>query len=205
MKTGLCRTVGFALLVAVTLSLLVAANVPAQEVTATITGTITDPSGGAIVGATVTAKDVARGTVFTATTGSEGAFYINRVAVGTYDVKVEAAGFTTALQPGIVLVLNQTARLDIQLKVGQTSEVVEVTGAPPVLQTETTQVSTIIDSRTNDNLPLATRNYVQLTLLAPGSVTPNPDGFNNGDNTASGSRPYINGNREQSNNFLLDG
>ncbi|HET9801948.1 MAG TPA: carboxypeptidase-like regulatory domain-containing protein, partial [Candidatus Acidoferrum sp.] len=176
-----------------------------QEVTATLTGTVTDQSGAAVAGAKVSAKDVLRGTVFTAISGSEGAFYINRIPVGTYDVRVEAQGFQTALQPGITLVLNQTARLEIQLKVGQATQVVEVTSAPPVLQTDTVQVSTIIDSRTNDNLPLATRNYVQLTLLSPGAVTPNPDGFNSGDNTASGSRPYINGNREQSNNFLLDG
>jgi len=197
------RVLGTALLVAV---LLVSAGAAlAQEVTATLTGTVTDPSGAAVSGAKVSAKDVARGTSWTAVTGSEGAFYINRIPVGTYDVRVEASGFQTALQPGITLVLNQTARLEIQLKVGQATQVVEVTSAPPVLQTDTTQVSTIIDSRTNDNLPLATRNYVQLTLLSPGAVTPDPSSFNNGDNTSRGGRPYINGNREQSNNFLLDG
>lgn len=176
-----------------------------QDVTASITGTVTDSTGAAVAGAKVTAKDAARGTVWTTTTSSDGAFYINRVAVGTYDLKVEAPGFQTALQAGLTLVLNQTARLEIQLKVGQVTQVVEVSGAPPVLQTDATQLGTVIDSRTNDNLPLATRNYVQLTLLAPGSVTPNPASFNNGDNTANGGRPYINGNREQSNNFLLDG
>jgi len=176
-----------------------------QEVTASLTGTVTDQSGAAVAGAKVTAKDALRGTTYSATSGSEGAFYINRIPVGTYDVRVEAQGFQTALQPGITLVLNQTARLEIQLKVGQATQVVEVTSAPPVLQTDAVQVNTIIDSRTNDNLPLATRNYVQLTLLSPGAVTPNPSSFNNGDNTASGGRPYINGNREQSNNFLLDG
>ncbi len=93
----------------------------------------------------------------------------------------------------------------MQMKMGQVSETVEVTGAAPVLQTDRTEVSTVIDSTTNDALPLATRNYVQLTLLAPGAVTPNPSSFNNGDNTANGGRPYINGNREQANNFILDG
>src|SRR5204862_396601 len=73
------------------------------------------------------------------------------------------------------------------------------------LKTETTQVDTIINSATNETLPLATRNYVELTLLSPGAVTPDPSSFNNGDNTASGGRPFINGNREQSNNFILDG
>src|SRR5204863_6752700 len=125
--------------------------------------------------------------------------------VGTYTIKITASGFQTAVHPAITLVLNQTARIDMQMKIGTVSETVEVTGSAPVLQTDRTELSTIIDSTTNDTLPLATRNYVQLTLLAPGSVTPAPNSFNNGDNTASGGRPYINGNREQANNFILDG
>jgi hypothetical protein len=92
------------------------------------------------------------------------------------------------------------------LKVGQVTETVEVSGAAPVLKTETTEVDTVIDARTNDNLPLATRNPVQLTLLAPGAVTVDAHSLNLGSNTAEGGgRPYINGNREQANNFLLDG
>ena len=88
---------------------------------------------------------------------------------------------------------------------GNIVDTVEVNAAPPLLQTESTQLGTVIDSRTNTQLPLATRNYVQLTLLAPGSVHPNPQNFQNGQTTGSTARPYINGNREQSNNFLLDG
>jgi len=81
------------------------------------------------------------------------------------------------------------------------SETVEVSGAAPILKTEATQIDTIIDSATNDALPLATRNYVELTLLSPGAVHPDPSSFNNGDNVQSGARPFINGNREQANNF----
>ncbi len=176
-----------------------------QEVTASIVGTVTDPSGAPLKDADVTATDTERGTVQSTKTNDAGAYNITRVPVGNYTVKISAAGFQTAVHSGIVLVLNQTARIDMQMKLGQVSETVEVTGSAPILQTDRTEVGTVIDSTTNEALPLATRNYVQLTLLAPGAITPSPDGFNNGDNTANGSRPYINGNREQANNFILDG
>jgi hypothetical protein len=177
-----------------------------QEVTAAITGTVVDPSNAPIKGATVTAKDVDRGTVWTAQTNDAGVFNILRVPVGNYSVSASAAGFDTENYPPFTLVLNQTARLKFEMKVGKVSETVEVAASSPVLQTENAQVSTIIDARTSDNLPLATRNYVQLTLLSPGSVSVDPASMNLGSNTAEeGGRPYINGNREQANNFLLDG
>jgi len=190
-----------------TLALLICgANVAlAQEVTATISGTITDQSGAAISGATVTATSVERGQKYTATTNDTGLYRIPQLPVGNYDLRVEKTGFQTALMPAFTLVLNQVARIDVEMKVGQVSQTVEVTGAAPILKTETTQVDTIIDAQTNDALPLATRNYVELTLLSPGALHPDPSAFNNGDNVNSGARPFINGNREQSNNFLLDG
>jgi len=193
--------------VLVVLAALFGLTMPAwsQEVTASIVGTVTDPSGAPINGATITAKDKDRGVDYTTKTNDAGSYNLTRVPVGSYEVRVGAQGFQTSVHPPFTLVLNQTARLDVQLKVGQVTETVEVTGAAPILQTETTQVSTVIDSTSTDKLPLATRNYVQLTLLSPGAVHPSPTSFNNGDNTASGARPYINGNREQSNNFILDG
>src|SRR5437667_1142904 len=181
------------------------APLSAQEITAAIVGTVTDPSGAPISGASVTATDTQRGTVWTAKTNDAGVYNLPRVPVGNYTVKVSAPGFQTAVHPPFTLVLNQTAPIDVQMKMGKVTETVEVTSTAPILQTETTQVSNIIDSATNDRLPLATRNYVQLTLLAPGAVSPNPANFNNGDNTANGARPYINGNREHANNFVLDG
>ena len=178
----------------------------AQEVTATIVGTVTDPSGAAISGATVTATDTDRGTIWNRTTNETGNYNIPRLPVGTYVVKVTANGFQAAAHTPLTLVLNQSARLDFQMKVGQSTETIEVTSITPTLKTETTEVDTIVDSRTNDNLPLATRNPVQLTLLAPGAVTVDSASLNLGSNTAEGGgRPYINGNREQANNFLLDG
>jgi len=177
-----------------------------QEVTASITGTVTDPSGAAVAGATVTATSQERGLTYNGVTNDSGLYRIAQLPVGTYGLKVEKSGFALASHPPFVLTLNQVARVDITMKVGGASETVEVTGAAPVMETDVTQVDTIINAATNDNLPLASRNYVQLTLLAPGSVSTDPSSFNNGNNTGGyGGRPLINGNREQSNNFLLDG
>ena len=176
-----------------------------QQVTAAITGNVVDPGGAPINGATVTATDTERGTVYTTKTADSGVFNFTRIPIGTYEVRVTATGFETTVQPPFTLVLNQTARLDFKMKVGAVTETVQVTSELPQLQTDTTQVSTLIDTTTVNNIPLATRNYIELTLLAPGSISPDPANFNNGDNTASGARPYINGNREQANNFLLDG
>ena len=176
-----------------------------QQVTAAITGKVTDPSGASVLNAAVTATDTARGSTWPTLSNAEGIYDLPRVPVGTYNVKVEAQGFQTAQQSGILLVLNQTARLDFQLRIGNSSQSVEVTGVTPLLKTDSTQLDTVIDARTNEALPLATRNYVQLTLLAPGSVTTNPSEFTGPQSTFSGGRPYINGNREEANTFLLDG
>jgi len=177
----------------------------AQQVTASITGKVTDPSGAAIPGAKVTATDTARGTKYNATTNSEGFYNLSNLPVGSYDLRVENQGFQTATQSNIVLQLNQVARIDVPMQVGNVATTVEVTSTAPLLQTESTLLGQVIDERTNTTLPLATRNYVQLTLLAPGSVHPDPSSFTNGQTTANSGRPYVNGNREQTNNFILDG
>jgi Carboxypeptidase regulatory-like domain/TonB dependent receptor len=178
----------------------------AQEVTATVTGTVTDTSGAVVAGAVVTVKSVERGVVYTAATNDSGLYHVSQLPVGNYEVRVEKPGFSSVEYPAFTLSLNQVAKIDVEMKVGQVSQTIEVTGAAPVLKTEAAQVDTIINAATNDNLPLASRNYVQLTLLAPGAVSTDPSSFNNGNNTGGyGGRPLINGNREQANDFLLDG
>jgi hypothetical protein len=176
-----------------------------QQITAAITGTVEDSAGAALNDATVTARDTERGTASTTKTTQGGVFNFNNLPIGTYEVKAEAAGFDTEVQPPIVLVLNERARLEFKMKVGAVTNTVQVNSEAPQLQSDTTQVSTLLDANTIAGIPLATRNYVELTLLAPGSVTPDNSTFNNGDNTANGGRPSINGNREQSDNFILDG
>jgi hypothetical protein len=173
------QSVGLTILCVTLLALLCGANRAwAQDVTATITGTVTDPSGATVVGATVTVKSVERGVTYTAASNEAGLYRVSQLPVGNYELRVEKEGFQTSVYPAFTLVLNQVARIDVALKVGQVTQTVEVTGAVPVLKTESTQVDTIINSSTNDNLPLASRNYVQLTLLAPGSVSTDPSSFN---------------------------
>src|SRR5579884_3299518 len=118
----------------------------AQEVTGTIVGTITDPSGAPIKGATVTATDTNRGTLWSAKTNDTGAYSLLRLPIGSYSVKVAASGFDTAVRPAFPLQINQTARVDVQLRVGQVTESIEVNTEAPVLQTDNAQVGTVIDS-----------------------------------------------------------
>ncbi len=177
----------------------------AQEITGGITGIVTDPSGAAVPGATVTATSVAQGTVWKAASNNSGVYNFPRLPAGQYTVKATAKGFATATKAAFELQMNQVARVDIQLKVGSSTTTVEVTGAPPLLQTDTMQRGFVTNSNFNVNLPLATRNFIQLTLLAPGVTTPDPSSFRNGQRTGGGGRPYVNGNREEANNFLLDG
>ncbi len=185
--------------------LLLAGYAIAQEVSAGITGRVTDPSGASIVGAKVNAKDLDRGTDWPTVTNQDGIYAFPRVPPGRYELKVEAQGFKTYSNPDVALEVNQRARVDVAMQVGAITESVSVTGEAPVLQTDTTQVGSVIASDIIDATPLISRNPVALTLLTAGVTTPDPSSFNNGMRSAGGGRPYVNGNREEANNFLLDG
>jgi Carboxypeptidase regulatory-like domain/TonB dependent receptor len=176
-----------------------------QQASGSITGSVTDASGAAVSDATVTARDVDRGTTLTTQTNSSGAYNFPQVTVGNIEVAVQASGFSKEVHPPFTLILNQIARLDFQLKVGNVSQTVEVTAAPPLLQTDSTELSTLLDSTATTALPLSTRNVNQLVLLTPGVVSPNIFAFQAPQATFGTGRPYVNGAREQDNNFSLDG
>ncbi len=177
----------------------------AQQTTGSITGLVTDSSGAVIANATVTVTDMDRGTTWTTKTTDAGLYEFPTIPVGRVQVKVEASGFGGEVRNPFTLVLNQAAHVDFQLKVGGVNQTVEVTGAPPLLQTGTTEVGTLIDSNAASNLPLATRDINQLTLLAPGVLTSNIFAFESPQTTFGTGRPYVNGAREQDDNFILDG
>src|ERR1700684_1756788 len=115
---------GVALLAAV---FAVLAPARAQETTGSINGSVTDASGAALAGATVTATDVARGTAYPAQTNNDGAYYLTHLPIGRYTVKVEAKGFETSVHSAFDLVLDQVARIDMQMTVGTMSQTAEVT------------------------------------------------------------------------------
>jgi hypothetical protein len=177
----------------------------AQQAAGSVTGLVADASGSAIPNATVTVRDVDRNTTWVTTTTGAGLYDFPSIPVGRIEVKVEATGFATEVRTPFTLVLNQVARVDFQLKVGAVSTTVEVDEAPPLLQTASTQMSTLIDANAASNLPLATRDLNQLTLLAPGVVTPNVFSFEAPVSTFGTGRPFVNGAREQDDTFSLDG
>jgi hypothetical protein len=198
--------VNFTVLLGICLLLVVAMGTGwSQSSTAAMNGQVTDVSGAVVANASVIAKDLDRGTVWPATTNEGGYYDLPRLPVGNYEVRVEAKGFQTAVRSSVVLVLDQAAKLDFQLQVGQISQTMEVVSAAPLLQTENTQISTVMESQAIESLPLETRNYNQLALLMPGTVTTSPASFNTGQSTFNSGRPYINGNREQASYYLLDG
>src|SRR5215831_18635940 len=163
-RTNFHRALAGSVLLLLTALFLLPSSAWTQEVTASIVGTVVDPSGAAVSGATITAKDLDRGTVLTTSTNDAGAFNISSVPVGRYQVKVEAKGFQSVINQALTVSLNQTARLNIQLRVGQTTETVEVSGEAPLLQTDTSLLGTLVDANAVSSLPLSTHNTNQLTL-----------------------------------------
>ncbi len=176
-----------------------------QNVTASVTGTVTDDTGAIVSGATVTATNNATGVESTATSNDAGVYTITGLNIGTYVIRAEASGFKKAATNSIQLESGQVARVPIKLEVGGVTEEVEVKGVNPILQTENAVVSEIITGSTVVALPLNGRNFAQLTLLTPGAQTHAPTSFTDANPTTSSGRPYVNGQREQSNNFMLDG
>jgi hypothetical protein len=180
-----------------------AAPLLAQTQFASFTGAITSKDGGPVPNVEVVATNVATQVRHTARTNNDGIYTISALPIGTYRVRAESPGFRAYETTPIRLESGQIARLDIPLQLG-VSESVEVTGVSPILQTQDAVVGEVISEGTIKNLPLNGRNFSQLSLLLPGVVSTDPNSFTNPKNFGSG-RPNVNGQREQENNYMLDG
>jgi hypothetical protein len=175
--------------------------VPAQTFQGSFAGTITDPSGAVIPGVNVTAVEQSNGLSRSAATQEDGTYLIPLLPPGLYELTAERAGFEKATQGSITLGVNGHLEIDWQLKVGAQSTVVTITETPPVLDRQTSSVGTTIEEAKVAQIPINGRNFLQLTLLAPG-VVPGTSGSRISDR---GGAINVNGMRDSMNSYWLDG
>lgn len=201
------KSLHLALSLALLLILFSAAKVSAQT-SGEITGLITDSSGAAVTGATVTVISQATGATRRATTNSEGLYAFPSLPPGDYEMKVEQQGFKSAVRGNLQLQVQQTARIDIALEVGSVGETVTVSGGVPLLSTESTSVGTVIENKRIVDLPLNGRNFLQLVATAPnvsfGFADAGQAGSRQGGIRAS-QNISVAGQRSYFNRFTIDG
>jgi len=180
----------------------------AQTVTGNVTGTVTDPSGAAVSGATVKARNVRTGVESEATTNPSGVYSIRFLPIGQYELTVTASGFATQAVPAFSLEIDQTAKFNVQMTVGSTTQTVNVNGSTaPILNTDNPTLSGTFTANTIQNFPLNGLDFSALTLYVPGAVS---TAGTSGTTSIERSTYYtdsvnVNGNRAQANNYTLDG
>ncbi|MGI4756171.1 MAG: carboxypeptidase regulatory-like domain-containing protein [Janthinobacterium lividum] len=200
----------FPTVAAYTVAALSAGGAQAQTVTATITGTVLDPSGAAVPGATITAINVTTGVRSTAASNGTGSYSIRFLPIGRYTVQVDAAGFGTQNLPEVQLEISQTAKIDIHVTVSASSTSVDVQStATPILDTTDGTIGLSLSEQQIQTIPLNGRNFSSVTLFQPGAVNTDPQGLTGGNalerNTYNNGIVAVNGNRAQANNYTLDG
>jgi hypothetical protein len=150
--------------------LLATAEVHAQGVGASgnINGTVSDPTGAIVPKTSVTAIETARGTRYATTTNASGQYSFPGLPPGTYDVTAQIAGFQTEIQKGVVVNVGETATVDFRLRLAASGQAVEITAAPPVVDTERGSQADTVEQEYIENLPIDRRDYLTYTLLLPG-------------------------------------
>jgi hypothetical protein len=183
----------------------------AQKASASINGSLTDESGAAVVGATITLDSVETGVTRSTVSNATGDYVFVDVLPAAYTMKVTKEGFATITQPQFTMYVNQTATFNFHLQVGSTQQSITVEAQAEAIQSSTAELGTVINERAVNDLPLNGRNFTQLLALTPGaspvSVAQNTNGGGGFAGNAIGSFtfPALNGQRNRSNMFLLDG
>jgi hypothetical protein len=206
---NLKSTVRLPLLLAICF-LLLPGRLFAQTITGAIRGAIQDQTGASIRGAQVTAMNTATGVVKKTVTDKGGFYNFQFLQIGTYLVSAQASGFGEAAKPPFQLEVDQVASVNLRLKVGEASTTVTVENSPtPILNTENATTGLTLSAGMIANIPLNGPNFSTLTQFLPGSVSAQPTGFQGSNSierdTGSNDVPSFNGNRQQTNNYLLDG
>lgn len=192
------------------LSFVLAARALAQT-TAGLNGTVTDSSGAVVPDVRVTLTSAETGARREALTNEAGLYQFPLLQPGVYSLSVQKQGFKQVTEEGFQLQLNQVARIDFTLSPGAVSDTIDVKAVAPLLEASTSSVGQVIETKAVSDLPLNGRNFAQLAILGPGVTGV---GYSASGTIGSGTRPddmrpgtelFSNGNREQSNNFMLDG
>src|SRR5262245_33883628 len=173
-----------------------------QVSTAQLLGTVRDASGATVAGAVVTLKSATKGTSTSVTTDSEGSYVFPQVPVDTYSIEVSMQGFKRYEIPNIKLDVNQKARVDVELAVGQITELISVNSDTKLVNTVDGEVSTVVAQKNIVELPLKGRQFLELAFLTPGVVDGPASDYRRG---IQGIAPAINGNRPESNSYTLNG
>ncbi|MBI3698560.1 MAG: TonB-dependent receptor, partial [Acidobacteria bacterium] len=180
----------------------------AQTPTAEITGTVSDPTNAVVAGATVAITNLGTNLQRVLATNSAGVYDAPSLAPGVYSIRVTMTGFKAEVRNNIEVQVNQVARLNFTLEVGNVSETVEVEAAAPTLETETTTIGTVIENKRIQELPLNGRNYLQLASLVPGATTYGPSNSiaqARGGGDRSNFQLNLSGQRLEYNHYSLDG
>ena len=181
--------------------LILTTTVFASGPTGTITGTVTDPSGAVVPKARITVINEATNAIRDAESNGDGDYTVALLPPGRYRVTAESAGFRKSIFSDVTVDVDQTMRVDFALVVGAATEEVKVKDTPPAIQTDTSTLGQVVNNRLVQELPLNERNFLGFALLVPGSQLP----AEGSENSTEGGSLSVNGAREQSNNFLLDG
>jgi hypothetical protein len=182
----------------------------AQTITGSVSGTVTDVSGAVVPGAKVVAKNTATNVETTDVTNGSGQYTIRFLQIGPYTVSISHEGFKSFNSAPFTLEVNQTAKIEARLENGSANQVITVQNElEPILDTENPTLGTTFTANTIENLPLNGRNFSSITMFLPGAVTTEPTSMTNTNaierDTNQGGQVSVNGNRNQTNNYLLDG
>ncbi len=201
----LCRTLAFFLILAIGFS----APALAQVAGGTLSGTVSDSSGGAVPQATVEIKNVATGVEHTVSTDENGFYIAVNLLPGTYQIKIAAAGFATETTMGLKMSVGSQITFDISLRVGKVSDRVVVTAEVPAVQLTSSAIDAVVNATTVRELPLNGRSWTDLAALQPGvsTIQTQPSFATGSDrgNRGFGQQLTISGARPQQNNYRLDG
>jgi hypothetical protein len=180
-------------------------KIDAQQITGSICGAVVDSSGAVVQTARVTATQTETGLMRTALTDRTGSYVVVELPVGHYQLQVEATGFRKFLQQGILLNVNQTATVNIRLAVGADTQQVEVVADAQLIQNTSTSLGKVVLQREILDLPLNGRNFSQLGVLQPGVVPLTPGLVEASGSLRDGQAYAVDGQRPESNSFLIDG